>query len=269
MLLRTQAVAAHLPAGTSTLWRGVRGLLPHIGPAKRAIHLVDYTVGGLGAFLQANPGVRDFRDRGLLGPRLLDHAMPEHPWSIQSARNALGDYLEHNRATQFVSEYLTKVDGASMYYGLEARSPFLGRELWEYASALPYGVRLHGGALKAVLRELARRHLGSRVADAPKQGFIIPVEEWMGRRWLSRVEETMRDSQLVAEGWMSASGVQAEVALARRSARASRRLWYLWVLEEWLRLERNGGRSSTSPGTGVARSPATEGQEAHAARRAS
>ena len=237
LLLRTQRVAAWLPSQATDLWRGVRTLLPQRGVTKRAVHLVDYATGGLGAFLDANPGASDFRAHGLLGPRLLDHPLRQHVWSVRSARRALAEYLEHDLATQFVSEYLVKVDGASMFYGLEARSPFLGRTLWEFASALPVDVRLRGGVLKAVLRELARRRLGARVADAPKRGFTVPVEAWMGGRWFARIREAMQDGNLVTDGWVSKSGMQAELELTARTGRASRRLWYLWVLEEWLRFE--------------------------------
>jgi asparagine synthase (glutamine-hydrolysing) len=248
LLLRTQRIAAYLPSPATDLWRGTRQFMPRRGVVKRAVHFVDYAMGGLGAFLDASPGAEEFRARSLFGPRLLDLPLRHHTWSIQSARRALAEYLEHDMATQFVSEYLVKVDGASMYFGLEARSPFLGRSLWEFASALPFEVRLRGGVLKAVLRELARRRLGARVADAPKRGFTVPVETWMGRRWLGRVREAMQDSLLVSEGWVSKAGTQAELALAEHSRRASRRLWYLWVLEEWLRLEREGVTSAVPDG---------------------
>jgi asparagine synthase (glutamine-hydrolysing) len=150
----------------------------------------------------------------------------------------LTEYLERDLRTQFVSEYLVKVDGASMHYALEARSPFLDQELWEFASALPYETRLHGGTLKAILREIARRQLGDRVANAPKLGFTVPVEDYMGRRWLPRVKAGLDDSLLAAEGWLSGAALQRELVECERSGRASRRLWYSWVLEEWLRAER-------------------------------
>jgi hypothetical protein len=37
-------------------------------------------------------------------------------------------------------------------YALEAWVPFLNRVLWEFASTLPFDVRLHQGQLKAILR---------------------------------------------------------------------------------------------------------------------
>jgi asparagine synthase (glutamine-hydrolysing) len=238
MLLEIQRVARFIPAPATGVWKALRALIPRRGALKRGVHLADYAVGGLGAFVGANPGFADFRRHGVLGPRLSAERRSELPWSIQSARNVLTEYLERDLRTQFVSEYLVKVDGASMHYALEARSPFLDQELWEFASALPYETRLHRGTLKAILRELARRQLGERVANAPKLGFTVPVEDYMGRRWLPRVRASLGDSLLASEGWLAGPALQRELAAAERSGRASRRLWYAWVLEEWLRAER-------------------------------
>jgi asparagine synthase (glutamine-hydrolysing) len=244
MLLGVERASAHLPAAAAAAWRAARTLVPRRGALKRAVHLLDYHAGGLGAFVAANPGLADFRSHGLLGTRLIDRTRRGPAWSIESARHILSEYLERDLRTQFVSEYLVKVDGAAMHYALEARSPFLDHELWEFASALPFTTRMRGGELKAILREIARRHLGPRLASAPKLGFTVPVEEWMGRRWHSRVAESFAESALVAGGWVRADGLRKELDAASASGRASRRLWYLWVLEEWLRTERAGAGAS-------------------------
>jgi len=219
---------------------------------KPQVNLIDYTTGGLGGFVNANPGLADFTRHGLLGDRLrgVSFDAGAATWSIDSARNALGDYLAYDRDTQFVSEYLVKVDGSTMHYALEARAPFLDHVLWEYAASLPFDVRLRGGVLKAVLREIARRRIGPRVADGSKRGFSIPVEAWMANRWRGRVAESLSDSVLVSEGWVERGPLQRELATATHRGQASRRLWYLWVLEEWMRLERTSRSASGRTGGG-------------------
>jgi hypothetical protein len=112
--------------------------------------------------------------------------------------------------------------------------------LWQHAASLPFDVCLRNGELKAVLREIARRRIGEQVASGKKRGFTIPVEAWMGQRWHSRVEASFRDSLLVAGEWVQRKALDAELAQASAVGVASRRLWYLWVLEEWLRAERDG-----------------------------
>jgi len=216
---------------------------------------MDYTTGGLGGFVNASPGLPDFERNGLLGHRLRGLSFDSRPatWSMQSARNALADYLAYDRDMQFVSEYLTKVDGSTMHYALEARAPFLDHVLWEYASSLPFEMRMRGGTLKAVLREIVRRRIGAQVAAGSKRGFTIPVEMWMAKRWHANVAAAVDDSLLVAEGWILREPLRRELDLAVARGSASRRLWYFWVLEEWLRFERSSRPLGTpAAGTGGA-----------------
>jgi hypothetical protein len=110
--------------------------------------------------------------------------------------------------------------------------------LWEYAAALPLDLRLHRGGLKAILRELARRRIGERVARGRKRGFGIPAGRWMAGRWRARVEETLRDSILDREGWIDGQAALKKFAREVEAGEASLQTWYLFVLETWMRHER-------------------------------
>lgn len=234
---RAQRLAAHLPLAAGPAWRALRDGVPDRGALRRAKLRIDVVTGGLGAFLSAPDGLPAFRRRGLLGPRLRDETTNARqlPWSVAAARRVLTEYLEHDRRTQFVAEYLTKVDGASMHYALEARSPFLDQSLWEFASSLPVAVRLHDGKLKAILREIAARRVSRRVAAGAKRGFRIPVRQWITGRWRDRALEILVESQLVRGGWISPRRLAEEFTLACRYRPAATRLWYLLVLELWMR----------------------------------
>jgi asparagine synthase (glutamine-hydrolysing) len=239
-LWAAQKLAARLPVASARAWLGLRRAIPPIGPLRRGVHFVDYAVGGLSAFLDAHDGLPTYRRMGLLGDRLLSAVSDQRglPWGKGAGRRVLSDYLQFDRGRQFVAEYLTKVDGATMHFGLEARSPFLDQDLWEFAGALPYGVRMHRGRLKAVLRELARRRISERVARGRKRGFGVPVQRWLVDRWYHAVEATMRDSVLVGDGWIRGEAFFNALRVASRRGWAPLQLWYVFVLETWLRSER-------------------------------
>src|SRR5207302_335661 len=65
MLLRTSYIARALPSGLTPLWERVRGVLPTDGAGRRLRHLIDYTVGGLPAFLRANDSLARLLAGGL------------------------------------------------------------------------------------------------------------------------------------------------------------------------------------------------------------
>jgi asparagine synthase (glutamine-hydrolysing) len=239
-LWMAEKLARSLPGAAARAWRVARQRLPQRGLLKRAASFMNYATGGLGAVASAHDGLPAYRRHNLLGERLIDAEVPQRTldWSLEAGRRVLEEFLEYDRRTRFVGEYMTKVDGATMYHALEARAPFLDQDLWEFAAGLPFETRLRHGSLKAVLRELARRRVGERVARGRKRGFGIPVGRWIAGRWRSSVEEALRDSQLDQEGWIRKDAALALLEQAVRSGQAPNQLWYIFVLESWLRRAR-------------------------------
>ena len=234
-----QRLAARIPKPVASAWRAGAGSAPRRGWFKRPAHFLDYATGGLGAVARIHDGLPYYREHGLLGERLqgVQIAQRQIPDSLDSARRLLTDFLEYDRRTRFTGEYMTKVDGGTMYYALEARSPFLDQELWNYAQSLPYSLRL-GGGLKTVLRVLARRKLGERVASGRKRGFGIPVHRWLAGKWRRPFEELLEDFELHRQGWVRADAVREQLASASETGAVPHQLWYLYVLEAWMRRER-------------------------------
>jgi len=229
-------LARHLPPALKRYWpswrqRGLDG-----GPLRRAFALMDYAAGGIGAYL-ANSGLARYRDQGLLGPRFTESAVPIDNFS--TGHNAMLEaLLEFERRTRFVGEYLKKVDSTTMHYGIEARSPFLDQELWQFGAALPVDLRLRRGELKALLRALARRRVGLRVAARRKRGFTVPAGHWLARHWLGQAEQALQDSILAREGWIDGRKALAQLRRAASAGTAAEELWNIFALESWLQHER-------------------------------
>ena len=241
-----QRIAQALPDFTGTVWQGVRSGFPRIGSLRRLATLMDLATGGLGGVTRVHDGLPLYERRRMLGERLRNVGIDQRGIgrSALSARNLLTEFLDYDRRTRFVGEYLTKVDGATMHHSLEARSPFLDHKLWDFAGSLPFDLRLRGGRSKAILRELARRNIGDRVAFGRKRGFGIPVQRWIGGRWYEQLRQCFSESVLDSEGWIKSTAVISELEKAKRRGSAPKQLWYLFVLEEWLR----GERGKTSSG---------------------
>ncbi|MBV9085446.1 MAG: hypothetical protein JOZ62_22450 [Acidobacteriaceae bacterium] len=122
-----------------------------------------------------------------------------------------------------------------MHYALEARAPFLDQKLWEFAAALPPGIRFHGGQLKSILRAIVRRRIGADVADRPKQGFTIPAEKWLTGHWRSALDCLRSGSVLEREGWIRRGSMGPQIERSLQAGSAPKQLWYLVVLENWFR----------------------------------
>jgi len=206
------------------------------GPLRRPLRLVDYAMRGMAAVHDAQRSQWATEWHQCAGARL-DATLPpvaSHDSPVAGC-DLLRSYVSHQRRTAFIGEYLPKVDGGAMHHALEARSPFLDHNLWTLAGGLPHDVRLHGGQLKAVLRELARRHLGPELASARKRGFTIPAERWIATGAQPMMNRLLEDSPLVNGGWCTRAGVEQQVAIAQRDGRASTFTWHLLATDAWLR----------------------------------
>jgi asparagine synthase (glutamine-hydrolysing) len=243
-----QRLARSSPRRATDLWQRSREKFPQYGQFRRLASFLDYASGGLGAVTNAHDGLPSYKQQGVLGERLMTYTVDQRriEWSHNAGRHVLSNYLDYDRQTRFVSEFLTKVDGATMHYGLEARSPFLDQDLWEFAAALPFHLRLRHGRLKAVLRELARRKIGERVARGRKRGFTIPVQRWITGKWRPQVEEIFRDSLLEKEGWIRSGPALRWLEQSTATGWAPKQLWYLFVLESWLRNNQTPAATGTN-----------------------
>ena len=238
-LWMAQKFARSLPSFVASGWRRHHEKVPPVGSIKRIGSFLNYSTGGLGAVACAHDGLPSYSRYGMLGERLSGISLSQRQmqWTHESGRNVLTEFLEYDRAGRFVSEYMTKVDGATTFHSLEARAPFLDQDLWEFASSLSFETRLHNGQQKAVLRELARQKLGDHVAHGRKRGFTIPVQRWLVGRWQNAVRDLMETSILGQQGWINSRAVLKRLAAAAEQGSAPNQLWYLFVLESWLRRE--------------------------------
>jgi len=236
--LLAENLARVLPEASQPLVRRAAAVLRRsAGPLRRAGTLLELAGRGLAGWQRLQDRLGFYRAAGLLGPRLAGLPSPDPPVedSLASARRLVPGFLEYDRRLRFVGEYMTKVDGGAMHYAVEARSPFLDQDLWEFAASLPPRLRLRGGELKAILRALARRRISDRLARGRKRGFTIPVARWLAGPLRKQAEEAFDDSLAAREGWINARGVARLLAASRTEAPLE--LWFLLVFEKWLRYE--------------------------------
>lgn len=240
-LFMAQKLARSLPGFLANGWRGFGNRVPQVGSLKRLSSFLNYSTGGLGAVACAHDGLPSYERYGMLGERLTGFSVSRRniEWSSESGRNVLTEFLEYDRANRFVGEYVTKVDGATMFHSLEARAPFMDQDLWEFAAGLSFETRLHGGSLKAILRELARQKIGDRLARGRKRGFTIPVQRWLVGRWRNALTESLETSILDREGWINSRAALDRLKVATETGWAPNQLWYIFVLESWLRNEQS------------------------------
>lgn len=119
------------------------------------------------------------------------------------------DPLDRMTRTDFQSilpdDYMVKVDRASMAVSLEMRSPLLDYRLIEFAfGRIPSSWKVRGSETRRVEKILARRWLPPALDIGRKQGFSIPLDDWLRQAptswhdaWLARLPVMIQKDQAV------------------------------------------------------------------------
>lgn len=130
--------------------------------------------------------------------------------------------------TYLAENCLSKTDRASMAHSLEVRVPLLGNPVLDVVLGLPASVHFDAGGGKALLRELARRHLPETVWNRPKHGFSVPLRTLFNGAWRAVAEDVIERCDTLAP-FLNAAAVRTLWQQAC-TGRASLRLAYTFVV---------------------------------------
>lgn len=88
---------------------------------------------------------------------------------------------------------LMRVDKMSMGVSIETRVPFLDHHLVEFAMSIPTEIKYKNEDPKYLLKKAVRGILPDEIIDRKKQGFGIPVEEWVYEKMENKI---MADAEI-------------------------------------------------------------------------
>jgi asparagine synthase (glutamine-hydrolysing) len=145
-------------------------------------------------------------------------------------------------------DILVKVDRMSMAHGLEVRAPLLDHELIEWAARVPWGWKLRDGESKYLLKRLLSRSLPADIVYRRKQGFSVPINDWLKGDMQGFVRDVLFDGRLAGRGYFDMKRLAGLWRIQQRHLRwhtdLSQRLWAIVVLELWHRLYVDGDGSA-------------------------
>jgi asparagine synthase (glutamine-hydrolysing) len=88
--------------------------------------------------------------------------------------------LHADGMTWLTDDILVKVDRTTMRNGLEARAPYLDKNLAEYAASIPADLKLKGLTTKYILKKTLESSLPHETLYKKKSGFNAPIGKWLG-----------------------------------------------------------------------------------------
>ena len=160
-----------------------------------------------------------------------------HPSELPPASN--GDPLAGAMLLDYRSylrdNLLVKVDRATMLSSVEARAPFLDRDVTRFALSLPPDLRLRRFETKWVLKKASERWLPKDVIYRRKRGLSVPIASWINEGLRAEVDRLLAPQRLREQGLLDERHV-GDLLAAHRSGQANnaKPLWALIVLQYWM-----------------------------------
>jgi len=190
-----------LPPGMRRSLEGVLRRLPepvahHSRSLLKKVHLFLDTAGRMEAETPyVAPLMYTQSDFRALAPELTDrgHRAPGLPQACD------GDDIQRMMVSDALiylpQDILLKVDRASMAHSLEARAPFLDREVVELAFRLPRTWHRRGFSGKRMLHESVGDLIPAGIWKRRKQGFGVPVGQWFREGLAAEFSRLTQDTQ--------------------------------------------------------------------------
>ncbi|MBS1829129.1 MAG: asparagine synthase (glutamine-hydrolyzing) [Acidobacteria bacterium] len=149
---------------------------------------------------------------------------------------ALNRFLHLDQLCYLPEDILYKCDRMSMAHSLEVRPPFLDHRIVEFAATLPENLKIRGGRLKFVLRELMKDKLPRTIIERRKEGFDIPTHQWFRGALKPLLLDTVNERAVREAGVFSWPAVSAVMQRHfERKVNYGYHLWGLLTLFLWMK----------------------------------
>ncbi len=153
-----------------------------------------------------------------------------------NSRDYLSRIVYTDINTYLPDDLLIMADRMSMANSLELRVPFCDHRLMEVCFDMPYQLKLKGLRLKSLFKEAFSGLLPQKILNKPKQGFMIPLADWLRVDLKDYVLEILFIENIKKSGYFNPDYIQT-ILKKHFSGRENftHQIWALLVLEIWLK----------------------------------
>lgn len=141
--------------------------------------------------------------------------------------------------TYMSDDILVKVDRAAMACSLETRVPMLSKKLVQSAWSLSLDLKIREGKGKWPLRQILYKYVPKGLIERPKQGFGIPIGDWLRGPLKGWAEDLLNKDKLVREGYINPDPV-LKLWHEHQKGNISwhYHLWDVLMFQQWLEKEK-------------------------------
>lgn len=135
---------------------------------------------------------------------------------------------------QLPSQFLTKVDRATMAQGIEARVPLLDEKLLSLSLSLPSKYKVSLMSDKKVLRQSVKNRLPKDIINQKKTGFGVPYQYWIKDSLYDLIRSTILDKNFCYDHGFDRPKLEMALSIhSKNEADLGFTLWKVFQFALW------------------------------------
>ncbi len=201
-------------------------------------HLQKYSVFDLKSLREAAPGLSELFD-----PQVFIHKF-HHLSRIPSK---VGELLYLDIKTRLSDCYCLQYERSSSAHGLVWQTPYLDRDLMEFAAGLPEPDALTEFQTAGLLKELLKDTYSLKLLNRPKRTRSHFLDDWSLHPPILELFHRLAHGTLVETGFISEKWIRRYIRDIPARTSNFKHLWSLLILEVWIQLFINRRIDSRPP----------------------
>lgn len=131
---------------------------------------------------------------------------------------------------------LTYTDRASMAASVEVRTPFIDKNLIEFAMSIDGRFKISRNISKYILRKAASDYIPQEIAYRPKASFGMPIRAWISRDLKELIDDVLSDDNIKKRGLLNPRFVRRIIDDDRKGREDNAyRIYQFLTMELWMR----------------------------------
>jgi asparagine synthase (glutamine-hydrolysing) len=161
---------------------------------------------------------------------------------LYSDKDLLERVSDFEMKTYMNGDIHTKVDRATMKYSLEARSPFMDKNVVSFSRQLPTSFKMDNGVGKRVLKEVLYNYVPKQFFERKKAGFSVPLAMWLRLELKDWVYDLLTEKNLELIPEINKGELMKMVEKHMSGSHDfSLKIWSVISLINWMNFNRNLG----------------------------
>jgi len=148
------------------------------------------------------------------------------------------DQLSIQYQRHFLSNLICNhTDKANMQYSIEARSPFLDPDLFNFTNSFPKNLKLNYKFSKLILRKFLKETLKNSTYKSRKKGFTVPMAMWINNELKNFILDTLNKDTIRDTGFLNYEYLYNNVIKPHIDNKSNnhKKIWNVFVLVNWLK----------------------------------